>query len=37
MLGICYGMQALAAKFGGTVAPSTHREYGYAEVQSHGH
>jgi len=32
MLGICYGMQALAAKFGGTVAPSTHREYGYAEV-----
>ncbi|MEO8467168.1 MAG: glutamine-hydrolyzing GMP synthase, partial [Gammaproteobacteria bacterium] len=32
LLGICYGMQALAAKFGGKVAPSTHREYGYAEV-----
>ncbi|HVY63435.1 MAG TPA: glutamine-hydrolyzing GMP synthase [Gammaproteobacteria bacterium] len=32
ILGICYGMQALAAKFGGEVAPSTHREYGYAEV-----
>ena len=36
VLGICYGMQALAAKFGGTVAPSTHREYGYAEVNLKG-
>ncbi len=36
VLGICYGMQALAAKFGGTVAPSTHREYGYAEVNLRG-
>ncbi len=32
VLGICYGMQALAAKLGGTVAPSDHREFGYAEV-----
>jgi GMP synthase (glutamine-hydrolysing) len=32
VLGICYGMQALAAKLGGAVAPSDHREYGYAEV-----
>jgi GMP synthase (glutamine-hydrolysing) len=32
LLGICYGMQALAARFGGEVQPSTHREYGHAEV-----
>ena len=32
LLGICYGMQALAEKFGGTVQPSAHREFGYAEV-----
>jgi GMP synthase (glutamine-hydrolysing) len=32
-LGICYGMQALAARFGGAVASSSHREYGYAEVE----
>ncbi|HVJ31413.1 MAG TPA: glutamine-hydrolyzing GMP synthase [Gammaproteobacteria bacterium] len=32
VLGICYGMQALAAKLGGAVVPSNHREYGYAEV-----
>jgi GMP synthase (glutamine-hydrolysing) len=32
MLGICYGMQALAAKFGGAVQAADHREYGYAEV-----
>ncbi|HEX5418546.1 MAG TPA: glutamine-hydrolyzing GMP synthase [Gammaproteobacteria bacterium] len=32
LLGICYGMQALAARLGGTVAPAQHREYGYAEV-----
>src|SRR5690606_29982767 len=31
--GICYGMQALAARFGGEVRPSTEREYGYAEVE----
>ncbi|MFO7287855.1 MAG: glutamine-hydrolyzing GMP synthase, partial [Gammaproteobacteria bacterium] len=33
LLGICYGMQALAAKFGGEVRPADHREYGYAEVE----
>ena len=32
LLGICYGMQALAAKLGGTVRSSPHREFGYAEV-----
>jgi GMP synthase (glutamine-hydrolysing) len=32
ILGICYGMQALAAKLGGTVQPATHREFGFAEV-----
>ena len=36
ILGICYGMQALAAKFGGVVAPSQEREFGYAEVQLSG-
>jgi GMP synthase (glutamine-hydrolysing) len=35
-LGICYGMQALAARFGGAVASSDHREYGYAEVDLSG-
>jgi GMP synthase (glutamine-hydrolysing) len=32
VLGICYGMQALAAKLGGAVETADHREYGYAEV-----
>jgi GMP synthase (glutamine-hydrolysing) len=32
LLGICYGMQALAAKLGGAVAPAERREFGYAEV-----
>jgi GMP synthase (glutamine-hydrolysing) len=32
VLGICYGMQALAAKLGGVVASAEHREFGYAEV-----
>lgn len=32
ILGICYGMQALTNAFGGTVSPSTEREYGKAEV-----
>src|SRR5690554_4169761 len=33
VLGICYGMQALAARFGGEVRPSAEREYGLAEVE----
>jgi GMP synthase (glutamine-hydrolysing) len=36
ILGICYGMQALAAKLGGAVQTADHREYGYAEVQLEG-
>lgn len=31
VLGICYGMQAMAAQLGGKVEPSSHREFGYAE------
>ena len=33
ILGICYGMQALAAKLGGAVSPADHREFGYAEIE----
>jgi GMP synthase (glutamine-hydrolysing) len=33
MLGICYGMQAMAAQLGGKVESSTQREFGYAEVE----
>ena len=33
VLGICYGMQAMVHQLGGRVAPGTHREYGYAELQ----
>jgi GMP synthase (glutamine-hydrolysing) len=33
VLGICYGMQALTYTLGGSVAPSTAREYGFAEVE----
>ncbi len=32
VLGICYGMQAIAAQLGGKVDSSAHREFGYAEV-----
>jgi GMP synthase (glutamine-hydrolysing) len=35
VLGICYGMQLMAHTLGGQVAPSTHREYGPAEVEIH--
>src|SRR6476659_7758918 len=37
VLGICYGMQAMAAQLGGTVEPGRVREFGYAEVRAHGH
>jgi GMP synthase (glutamine-hydrolysing) len=33
VLGICYGMQTMAAQLGGTVANSIVREFGYAEVE----
>jgi len=33
VLGICYGMQALAHSLGGRVAPSDHREFGPARVR----
>ena len=34
LLGICYGMQLLVQKLGGTVAPSNQREYGLSEITS---
>jgi GMP synthase (glutamine-hydrolysing) len=37
VLGICYGMQTMAAQLGGKVTYSDHREFGYAEVRAHGH
>ena len=37
VLGICYGMFTMAVQLGGDVEPSTHREFGYAEVRAHGH
>jgi GMP synthase (glutamine-hydrolysing) len=36
VLGICYGMQAMALRLGGRVAPSDHREYGPAAVTLEG-
>ncbi len=33
VLGICYGMQTMATQLGGRVAPSDHREFGYARVK----
>ncbi|MFK8053260.1 MAG: glutamine-hydrolyzing GMP synthase [Woeseiaceae bacterium] len=32
VLGICYGMQAMAAQLGGKVSQSSHREFGHATV-----
>ena len=37
VLGICYGMFAMAVQLGGEVQASGHREFGYAEVRAHGH
>ena len=37
VLGICYGMQTMAAQLGGKVEPGHVREFGYAEVRAHGH
>jgi len=36
VLGICYGMQTMAAQLGGAVVPSNEREFGYAMVNVHG-
>ncbi len=36
VLGICYGMQAMAAQLGGRVEPGKVREFGYAEVRTQG-
>ena len=33
VLGICYGMQTMAAELGGKVESSSHREFGYAEIK----
>ena len=37
VLGICYGMQAMAAQLGGKVENSAKREFGYAEIRARGH
>ena len=37
VLGICYGMQTMAAQLGGAVEYSNHREFGYAQVRARGH
>ena len=37
VLGICYGMQTMAAQLGGEVEPATKREFGYAEIRARGH
>ena len=34
VLGICYGMHAMAAQLGGAVEPSSHREFGHAEIEA---
>jgi GMP synthase (glutamine-hydrolysing) len=37
VLGICYGMQTMAAQLGGKVENGLKREFGYAEVRARGH
>jgi GMP synthase (glutamine-hydrolysing) len=37
ILGICYGMQAMAEQLGGKVEMGKVREFGYAEVRARGH
>lgn len=37
VLGICYGMQTMAAQLGGSVVTSTHREFGFAKVRARNH
>ena len=37
VLGICYGMQTMAAQLGGVVENGVVREFGYAEVRARGH
>jgi len=37
VLGICYGMQTMAAQLGGRVENGLVREFGYAEVRARGH
>ena len=37
VLGICYGMQTMAAQLGGAVESSDKHEYGYAQVRARGH
>ena len=37
VLGICYGLQTMAAQLGGEVEPAAHREYGYTQVRARGH
>ena len=36
VLGICYGMQTMAAQLGGVVENGLVREFGYAEVRARG-
>ncbi len=37
ILGICYGMQAMAYHLGGEVVSSEQREFGYSRLNLHGH
>ncbi len=37
VLGICYGMQTMAAQLDGEVESASHREFGFAQVRARGH